>query len=335
MLKIIFKNKKILVTGGTGLVGRELVNLLIKEGAIVTSISLDENNFDKSWNVEYIKGDLRNFKTCVEVCKNKEIIFHIAGIKGSPLLVKQMPYVLFTNFIQMNTNMIAAMNASDMEWGLYTSSVGTYGPADVFYEDKLWEQFPSKNDWFAGWAKRMGELQIDAFQQQTNRRMISIMKPVNIYGNFDNFDLRTSTLVPSLIRKVFESKNIVDVWGNGSATRDIIHASDVARAAMLLVSNKIDIPVNIGIGKGTTILEVVKTIIKVSGKELIIVHDMTKPSGDGSRVANVDRLTSLGFVAEKLLEEGLAETYEWYKNNTNYSGRYDAFLGNNDYTNKI
>ena len=336
MAKIKFKGKRVLVTGGTGLVGRELVRLLVEAGAIVTSISLDENNFDESWNVEYIKGDLRDFSTCAEVVKGKEIVFHIAGIKGSPLLVKQKPYVLFTNFIQMNTNMIAAMNASDdMEWGLYTSTVGTYGPAEVFYEDRLWEQFPSKNDWFAGWAKRMGEVQIDAFQQQSGKRRISIMKPVNIFGEFDNFDLRTSTLVPSLIRKVYESEGVVDVWGDGSSTRDIIHASDVARAAMVLVENEVDYPVNIGVGHGTSILDVVKLIIKVSGKDLTIMHDLTKPSGDLNRVANVDKLTALGFVPEKTLEEGLAQAYNWYKNNTNHSGRYDAFLGNDDYTNKF
>jgi len=332
----MFKDKKVLVTGGNGLVGRELVKLLVGDGAKITSISLDENNFDSSWNVEYIKGDLRDLNVCMEVVKDKEIVFHIAGIKGSPLLVKQKPYVLFTNFIQMNTNMIAAMNASDdMEWGLYTSTVGTYGPADVFYEDKLWEQFPSKNDWYAGWAKRMGELQVDAFQEQTGKRKISIMKPVNIYGEYDNFDLRTSTLVPSLVRKIYEAEEIVDVWGKGTATRDIIHASDVARAAMLLVSKKVDYPVNIGNGIGVTILSVVESIIRASGKNLKIQHDLTKPSGDGSRVANIDKLIALGFKSEKSLDGGLAETYEWYKNNTNYSGRYDAFLGNNDYTNKF
>ena len=163
----MFKNKKVLVTGGTGLVGRELVKLLVNQGAKVTSISLDENNFEDSWGVKYIKGDLRDFKTCVDACKGQQFVFHIAGIKGSPVLVKEKPYVFFTNFIQMNTSMIAAMNASeDMEWGLYTSTVGTYGPADEFFEDKLWDSSPSKNDWYAGWSKRMGEVQINAHEEQ-------------------------------------------------------------------------------------------------------------------------------------------------------------------------
>ena len=289
----MFKNKKVLVTGGTGLVGRELVKLLVSQGANVTSISLDENNFEDSWNVEYVKGDLRDFKVCVDVCKGKQFIFHIAGIKGSPVLVKEKPYIFFTNFIQMNTSMIAAMNASeDMEWGLYTSTVGTYGPADEFFENKLWDSSPSKNDWYAGWSKRMAELQIDAYEDQTGVRKISIIKPVNIYGSFDNFDLRTSTMVPSLVRKVYEAKDVVEIWGSGEATRDIIHASDVARAAALMVEKKVKEP------------------------------------------ANIDRLNSIGFVPKKSLEDGFRETYDWYKNNSDYSGRYDAFFDEDDYTNK-
>lgn len=330
----MYKGKKVLVTGGTGLVGRELVELLVKSGAIVTSISMDEDNFEKSWDVNHVVGDLRDINVCMEICKNQEYIFHIAGIKGSPLLVKEKPYVLFTNFILMNTNMIAAMNASEsMLWGLYTSTVGTYGPSEVFYEEKMWDQFPSRNDWFAGWAKRMGEVQIDAFQQQTGKRNISIIKPVNIYGKFDNFDLRSSTLVPSLVRKVSEAENVVDIWGKGDAQRDIIHARDVARAAMLVVEKKVDYPINVGLGKGETILNVIKTLISVSGKNLEINHDLTKPTGDAYRVANVDKLFNLGFEPTVSLNEGLLETYSWYVSNKNNYQRYDAFNGNKDYAN--
>ena len=330
-----FKEKNVLVTGGTGLVGRELVELLVKDGAKVTSISLDDNNFESEWDVNYIKGDIRDFQTCVDAVKGQQYVFHIAGIKGSPVLVKELPYVFFTNFIQMNTSMIAAMNASeDMEWGLYTSTVGTYGPADVFYEDKLWDQMPSRNDWFAGWSKRMGEVMIDAYQQQTGKRNISIIKPVNIYGKFDNFDLRTSTLIPSLVRKISEATDTVDVWGTGLSKRDIIHARDVARAAMHMVEHKVDYSVNIGKGEGITIREVVETAIKVSGKSLEVVLDSTKPTGDDARVANIDKLNATGFVPTVSLEDGIRETYEWYQKNKDYNGRYDAFH-TNDYTNKI
>ena len=231
--------------------------------------------------------------------------------------------------------MITAMHSSDdMEWGLYTSTVGTYGPAKIFYEDKLWEQFPSKNDWFAGWAKRMGEVQIDAHRLQYGKNNVSIIKPVNIYGKFDNFDLRTSTLVPSLTRKVYEAKDTVTIWGNGTSERDIIHARDVARAAILAVTNKVDYPINVGNGVGIPIKTVLETLIKISGKKLEILLDLTKPTGDDSRTACVDKLNALGFKSIVSLEDGLRETYEWYSKNLNHTGRYDAFL-TPDYNNKI
>ena len=127
----------------------------------------------------------------------------------------------------------------------------------------MWDQSPSKNDWYAGWSKRMGEVQIDAYQEQTGKRNISIIKPVNIYGSYDNFDLRSSTLVPSLVRKVYEATDVVDIWGKGTATRDIMHSSDVARAAMLVVSKRVQHPVNVGKGESNSILSVIETIIKI------------------------------------------------------------------------
>lgn len=338
----MFKDTEVLVTGGTGLVGRELVELLCNEGAKVTSVSMDEDNLDPRWGATHIKLDLRNFENCTTVCKNKQYIFHIAGIKGSPILTKSKQYTFFTNFIQLNTNMIAAMYDSEMENGVYTSTVGTYGPSEVFYEDKLWEKNPSPNDWFAGWAKRMGEVQVDAYLQQYNTQRISVIKPVNIYGKYDNFDLRTSTLVPSLTRKVAEAQTEVEVWGDGSAERDIIHARDVARAAMHVVKNKLYSSFNVGCGTGVSIKSLIETLIKVSGKDLTIKYDPTKPKGDSTRTANVDKITKTGFKPLTSLEKGLAETLDWYSTSHqlfkgeggSLNGRYDPFL-TADYSNKI
>ena len=162
----MFDGKKVLVTGGTGLVGRELVELLVKEGADVTSMSLDENNLDPEWGVAYLKSDLREVRNCYRACEDKDYVFHIAGVKGSPLVMKTYQNRVFRDFVMMNTNMIDAMNNTPtVKWGLYTSTVGTYGPARTFKEDDLWTQNPSPNDWFAGWAKRMGEVQVDAYEK--------------------------------------------------------------------------------------------------------------------------------------------------------------------------
>ena len=322
----MFNGKKILVTGGTGLVGREPAELLVKEGANVTSMSLDENNLDPDWGVTSLKSDLREVRNCYRACDGMDYVFHIAGVKGSPLVMKTYQNRVFRDFIMMNTNMIDAMNsAPSVQWGLYTSTVGTYGPARTFKEDDLWTQNPSPNDWFAGWAKRMGEVQVDAYEKEHGTNKISIIKPVNIYGKFDNFNLETSTLIPSLIRKVAEAKDTVEIWGDGSAARDIIHARDVARSAIFAVENKITEPLNVGNGKTYTIKKVIQTLINASGKDLKITHDLSKPTGDQYRVAIVDRLLGYGYKNSVSLEKGLKETYEWYIQNGPTTGRHNPF----------
>jgi GDP-L-fucose synthase len=255
-----------------------------------------------------------------------DYVFHIAGIKGSPIVMKTFQYQVFRDFIMMNTNMIDAIyNTPTVKWGLYTSTIGTYGPARTFKEDDLWTQNPSPNDWFAGWAKRMGEVQVNAYDAQHKEAKMSIIKPANIYGKYDNFDLRTSTLIPSLTRKVYEAEKTVEIWGNGTAGRDIIHARDVAGAAIFAVENKITKPLNVGHGRTFTIKEVIQTLVNVSGKDLEITHDLTKPTGDQFRVPNTERLNSYGFKPSISLEEGLKETYEWYNKNGPTTGRFKPY----------
>lgn len=326
----MFKNRKVLVTGGTGLVGRELAILLNSLGAHVRVVSLDKNNL-KEYNIDVFNLDLRNYRNCENMCQGMDYIFHVAGIKGSPILVKQQPYVFIRDFLMMNTNMIEAMRKSKMKWGTYVSTVGTYGPAEIFKENELWNQMPSKNDWFAGWSKRMGELQIDAIEQQFSIRNISIIKPVNIYGKYDNFNLKTSTMIPSFIRKIYEAKDTVDIWGDGSPERDIIHARDVARALIFSVENRIEEPINVGNGIGIPIKTVLETLIKISGKILTINCDMSKPTGDKLRIADISRLKKYGFVSTITLEDGLKETYDWFiKHEGEEKYRYNPFGGNND-----
>ena len=323
----MFEGKNILVTGGTGLVGRELVELLVKRGANVTSMSLDENNLDPLWNTTYLKSDLRDINNCLEACDGKDYVFHIAGVKGSPVVMKKYQYKIFRDFVMMNTNIIDAIYKTDsVKWGLYTSTIGTYGPARTFNEDDLWTQNPSPNDWYAGWDKRMGEVQINAFEDEYKTKKMSIIKPANIYGKFDNFNLKTSTLIPSLVRKVSEAKDSVEIWGDGSAGRDIIHARDVARSAIFAVEHEITDALNVGHGKTFTIKEVIHTLVSASEKPLEITHDLSKPTGDQFRVPITERIKSYGFEPSVTLEDGLKETYNWYSNNGPTEGRFNPFI---------
>ena len=296
---IDFKDKNIVVTGANGMIGMELSRLLVDtESNYVMGADLPEM-------------DLRDRKACEFICKEADIVFHLAGIKGSPQRCMEAPASFSVPMIQFNANMIEAAYEADVEWFLYTSSVGVYHPAEVFKEDDVWETFPSENDWYAGWAKRIGEMNVQAYMKEHNWNKCSIVRPANVYGPNDNFG-KWSMVVPSLIKKAMEN-DVLDVWGDGSPIRDLIYAEDVARGMIHMVQNEVTEPVNLGSGTGVTIKRVAEIVAEYFNKE--IVWDKTKPMGDMKRLMDMSRAKSHGFEPQTSFEDGIIKTIEWYKEN--------------------
>jgi GDP-L-fucose synthase len=294
---IDFKNKNILVTGGKGMIGRSLVDILQTKSP---------NNILVADLPDY---DLRDRNVCKEICDGQDIIFHLAGIKGSPQRCMESPASFSVPMIQFNANMVEAAFNADVDWFLYTSSVGVYHPAEVFEEDDVWKTFPSENDWFAGWAKRIGEMNVEAYVKQNNWNKCSIVRPANVYGPNDNFG-KWSMVVPSLIKKAMEN-DVLEVWGDGSPIRDLIYTDDVARGMIHMVENQVTEPVNLGSGDGVTIKEVADII--ASYFQLDIEWDETKPMGDSKRLMSTERAESFGFTPQTSLENGIVKTIQWYK----------------------
>ena len=292
------KNKNVLVTGGNGMIGQALVELLY------------DTTPDNIMVADLPNVDLRDRKDCKAVCEDQDVVFHLAGIKGSPQRCMEAPATFSVPMIQFNANMVEAAYNADVDWFLYTSSVGVYHPAEVFVENDVWKTFPSENDWYAGWAKRVGELNVQAYMKEYDWNKCSIVRPANVYGPNDNFG-QYSMVIPSLIKKAHENE-VLEVWGDGSPVRDFVYSEDVARAMKFVVENKITEPVNIGSGTGTTIKEIADIIANYFGKE--IKWDITKPMGDMKRIMSTDRLESYGFKLKYDLKEGIEKTIEWYLN---------------------
>ena len=319
------KGKKVLVTGGTGLIGQQLIKLLKEEGANIRIVSLDNNSLVPP-DTEFMQLDLMNFDNCKKACENVDVVFNLIGIKTSPKIIKEKPANIFVSYLRFNTNIIEAARQSNVGWFLYVSTIGVYSPTDVMSEDELWNGFPSKHDWYGGWAKRVGEMQLETYKIQYGLNNYSIVRPANVYGPYDDFS-ETSMVIPSLIKRIYNKENPYIVWGDGTSIRDFIYSEDVARAMIFAVTNEINEPLNVGSGKGISIKDVVNTVIEISDYIPEIIWDVSKPSGDKQRILNTNKLNNYGFTPKINLKDGLTKTLEWYKlNSSTIDGkRYNVF----------
>lgn len=313
-----YSGKSVLVTGGTGLIGRPLVEMLLTEGAHVTAASLDEP-YMVPHGCRFAQADLRYLDACNDLCDGQDIVFQLAGIKGSPVATKTKPASFFVPTLQFSLNMMEAARLAGIEWYLNTSSVGVYGPAEIFHEDQAWEDKPSTHDKFAGWAKRIGEMQTEAYKIEYGWDRVTTVRPANVYGPFDSFSNESAMVIPSLIKRVVGGESPLMAWGDGSPIRDFIHAADVARGMMMLVEQKVTEPVNLGSGVGVTIKELAETIAPE------VIWDTSKPNGDACRLMDTKRAESYGFKPEISLAAGIAETMAWYREHQQGVGRYNVF----------
>ena len=321
----MFKDKKVLITGGGGMIGRSLINQLIDKECKIYVADLTTPT-DLPEGVEHLQVDLRFFDNCLDICKGMNYVFHLAGVKGSPQMAKEQPVDFMVPMLQFNTNMIQASFEAKVDWFLYTSSVGVYSPADVFFEDSVWSTFPSPNDKYAGWAKRMGELQTETYKIQYGFDRFSIVRPANVFGSYDNFNPANAMVIPSLIRKAQEN-DILEVWGDGTPIRDFIYADDVAKGMIFAVENKITKPLNLGSGIGYTIKEVVDLVVKHSGKDLEVKWLSDKPNGDQKRLFDMSTAKSYGWEIEIGLDDGIKKTTNWFLNNKDIlDKRYNPFV---------
>jgi GDP-L-fucose synthase len=324
----MFKNKRILVTGGTGMIGRQVIKLLTKEtNKPILCASYDDEIIEgQNKTVFVVKTDLRYLENCLNICDGMDYVFHLAGIKSSPKMCQERPATFMVSMLQFNTNTLEAAVRCKVKQFMYTSSVGVYAKAPLMQEDMVWSTFPSDNDRFPGWSKRMGELQVLAYQQEGCATKFQINRPTNIYGPFDNFKPINGMVIPSLIARAVNGENPLTVWGDGSGIRDFCYSTDAARAIIHLFKNGIEEPVNVGGPRPVTIKEIAEIIVKEVDKGQEIVWDTTKPSGDKIRVLDSTKLLSTGFKHEVSIEEGIHKTVEWYKQTGGTpEGRYNAF----------
>jgi len=305
--------KKVLITGVNGLVGTHLLKKCLNEGYKVIGVDLKKGKQLPASGWEFVQEDLTQPFAIQTLFNNHKFdaVFNCFGIKGSPIRAKEKPVDFLYPSFKINTEVINQCALKNI-WLVFVSSVGVYAPAEKFIEEDVWKTLPGEADWFPSWSKRMGEILLEAYRVQYNYHNWAIIRPANIFGEYDDFSGK-GTVIASTVKKIFEEQgDSIEAWGDGSPIRDFVYAGDVAEAVFDLYNRKLHTTINFGSGEEITIKQMIETLIKISGKNLEIRWNTSKPNGDLRRQMDTSKQEKLGLLPKLGFEKALQKTYEYY-----------------------
>lgn len=309
---IDFSQKKILVTGGAGFLGKQVVQQLMAAGAKESNITVPRSQ-------EY---DLCQLAACQAVVKDQDIVVHLAAHVGGIGLNREKPAELFYDNLMMGAQLIHSAYEANVEKFVCLGTICAYPKfTPVPFEEKnLWIGYPEETNAPYGIAKKALLVQLQAYRQQYGFNGVYLL-PVNLYGPGDNFDPASSHVIPALIRKVYEAKQAgitqLKVWGDGSPTREFLYAVDAARGVVMAVQHyESSDPVNLGTNSEIAIKDLTELICELMEFQGELVWQTDKPNGQPRRCLNTQRAKErFGFEANMTLREGLKNTIDWYRAN--------------------
>ena len=315
----MWNGKKVLVAGGNGFIGANLILRLLSLGAKVRATIHKNAPRINNDNIEYVKSDLLKMDDCKKASEGMDQVFMCAANTSGAAVIASTPLVHVTPNIVMNAQMLEAAYLAKVKKFIFISSSVVYPPsgADPVKEDEGFNGEPYDIYYGAAWMKRYSEILCKLYSQKLKPTMPAIVvRPANIYGPYDDFDFKTSHVMAATLRKVVERNDPIQVWGTGDDVRDLIYIDDFIDG-LILTAEKIDTfdPVNIAYGKGYSIKELLKIALDIEKyTNAKIVFDTSKPSMIPIRLfdtAKAERL--LGFKAKTDIREGIVKTINWYK----------------------
>ncbi len=310
MANLELKGKKILVTGGAGFLGQEVVQQLLAYGADAEKIFIPRSK-------EY---DLCEMANCKAVVANQDIVIHLAAHVGGIGLNQQKPAELFYDNLMMGTQLIHAAYQAKVAKFVCVGTICAYPKFTPvpFKEEDLWNGYPEETNAPYGVAKKALLVQLQAYRQQYGFNGIYVL-PVNLYGPKDNFDPASSHVIPALIRKVDEAQKRGDktlpVWGDGSPSREFIYSTDAAKGIVLATLGlENSEPINLGTNFEITIKDLIELICELMEFKGEIVWQTDKPNGQPRRCLDTQKAeAAFGFKATTNLRDGLQQTIDWYR----------------------
>ena len=310
--KLNFEGQHILVTGGAGFLGKQVVKQLLATGATPENISIPRSR----------DCDLRDLSVCQRVVSGQDVVIHLAAHVGGIGLNREKPAELFYDNLMMGTQLIHAAYQAGVKKFVCVGTICAYPKFTPvpFKEDDLWNGYPEETNAPYGIAKKALLVQLQSYRQQYGFDGIYLL-PVNLYGPEDNFDPRSSHVIPALIRKVYEAQkrgdDIFPVWGDGTPTREFLYSTDAARGIVMGAQFYSDPePVNLGTGYEISIKDLVTLIAQLMEFKGEIVWETDQPNGQPRRCLDTQRAAqAFGFRAEMEFQEGLRRTIAWYREN--------------------
>ena len=316
----MFKDKRVLVAGGAGFIGANLVNRLLSLGANVRATIHKKEPVIINNKIEYTKCDLLKMEDCRMIVEGIDYVFMCAANTSGAAVIASTPLVHVTPNIIMNSQMLEAAYSAKVKKFIWLSSNAAYPPsADrPVREDEMFDADPYDVYFGVGWMKRFTEILCRLYSQKLKNPMpCVVVRPSNIYGPYDDFDFATSHMMAATIRKVIERNSPIRIWGTGDDVRDLIYIADFIDG-LILAAEKIPIfdCVNIAQGKAYSVKEILQFALDVDGyKNADIVFDTTKPSMIPVRLIDVSKAEKmLGFRAKTDIREGIIKTIGWYRN---------------------
>jgi len=316
------KNSRILITGGSGLVGQNLTNRLVKEGYTNLRVNLHRRGVRHVHNsVDYTYYDLQKHDECVIATVDVDIVIHAAASTSNAVDTVVDPLAHVTPNVAMNNFLIDAAWRNKVQHYIFISSNTVYPPkgdtpvveTDFLFDEPYPVYFP------VGWMKRYAEVQCELYAKYLPTKMkCTVIRPANLFGPHDKYDFNKCHVTPATIRKVADRMNPIPVWGDGSELRDLLYIEDFVEALQVVIEKESEMfnVYNVGSNRVYSVLEVLEVMKGIANHDAPTEFISGKPSMIPTRKIDSNKIkNNLGWEAKTSLEEGLEKAYSWYLEN--------------------
>jgi len=314
-MKKFFKNKNILVAGGSGFLGTNFLTKLSKYNCNIKATYLNNRKFLRIKKIKYIKADLLNKKHCNKVCSNVDILIIASAVSSGAADIQNRPLIHLTPNLIINSLLLETAYKNKVKHVVFISSSTVYPLSKKIMTENSDNYNFFEKYFIVGWMKKFSEIICEMYATKIKDTMkCTIIRPSNIYGPHDKFDLGKAKVIPALINKIFRSKHKIEVWGDGKDIKDFIYVEDFIDATLKIITkqNKIFDIFNISQGNSITLNKVIMCLKKITNKKnLIIKYNKTKPTMIPIRKISSKKINKMWKPKHSLLS-GLTKTYDWY-----------------------